>query len=380
MPFLPVCHAQGSDSHKLNTVCIDAGHGGKDGGCTRKNKSGKTLKEKDITLYIAKELGRLINASYPEVSVVLTRGTDDYVSLAKRGEIANTANADLFISIHIDAHTKKDARGFSIHCLGQSRDKNRDLYENNKRICQRENEVFSSEDDKPVGFDPNDPMSNMVFSLMQNVHLEQSLTFAEDVQREMKKGPIGVDKGVWQNPFMVLWVTSMPSVLIECGFLSNESDFKVFNSDEGKDKIAASIFRAFKTYKTRFDGVETALPVKEKEKVEKVEKVKEEDKAAPQEQKAEEKPAEKVDKVEKAGEQGTVYGTQIMAVGKLLKANDPEFKGYKPTIVKSGNLYKYIIGTEADLKKAREKHKKIKKTFPKSFLVKTDGKTVEIVR
>ena len=114
--------------------------------------------------------------------------------------------------------------------------------------------------------------------------------------------------------------------------------------------------------------------------MEKVEKVKEEDKAAPQEQKAEEKPAEKVDKVEKAGEQGTVYGTQIMAVGKLLKANDPEFKGYKPTIVKSGNLYKYIIGTEADLKKAREKHKKIKKTFPKSFLVKTDGKTVEIVR
>ena len=163
MPFLPVCHAQGPDSHKLNTVCIDAGHGGKDGGCTRKNKSGKTLKEKDITLYIAKELGRLINASYPEVSVVLTRGTDDYVSLAKRGEIANTANADLFISIHIDAHTKKEARGFSIHCLGQSRDKNRDLYENNKRICQRENEVFSSEDDKPVGFDPNDPMSNMVF-------------------------------------------------------------------------------------------------------------------------------------------------------------------------------------------------------------------------
>lgn len=351
----------------IKTVCIDAGHGGHDGGCTRKD-GGKTYKEKDITLDLAKELANQITTAYPDVTVVLTRSEDVYVTLSGRGKIANGAKADLFISIHIDATKNTAAKGFSIHCLGQSRDKNRDLFKYNMDVCRRENEVFSLDEDKPAELDPNDPASAMVFSLMQNVHLEQSLMFAEDVQREMRKGPIKTDRGVWQNPFQVLWVTSMPAVLIECGFLSNDSDRKVLKSDDGKEKIAAAIFRAFKTYKTRFDAeadgtaVAVEKPVKVEEKPVRVEE-------------------KKVEEKQEAAEKGSIlYGVQVMASGKLLSKNDKAFKGHKVTIVKSGKLYKYILDADPSESKARKNLKTIKKTFPEAFLVKTDGTTTEMVR
>lgn len=369
--FWQPCAAQNST---IKTVCIDAGHGGHDGGCTRKD-GGKTYKEKDITLDLAKELANQISTAYPDVTVVLTRSEDVYVTLSGRGKIANGAKADLFISIHIDATKNTTAKGFSIHCLGQSKDKNRDLFKYNMDVCRRENEVFSLDEDKPAELDPNDPASAMVFSLMQNVHLEQSLMFAEDVQREMRKGPIKTDRGVWQNPFQVLWVTSMPAVLIECGFLSNESDRKILKTDDGKQKIAAAIFRAFKTYKARFDaeadGTEVAAekPVKVEEKPVKTE-----------EKKAEVKAEEKKEAVAEPANGKILYGVQVMASGKLLSKNDKAFKGHKVTIVKSGKLYKYILDADPSESKARKNLKTIKKTFPEAFLVKTDGTSTEIVK
>lgn len=369
-------HPCAAQNGAIKTVCIDAGHGGHDGGCTRKD-GGKTYKEKDITLDLAKELATQITTAYPDVTVVLTRSEDVYVTLSGRGKIANGAKADLFISIHIDATKNTAAKGFSIHCLGQSRDKNRDLFKYNMDVCRRENEVFSLDEDKPAELDPNDPASAMVFSLMQNVHLEQSLMFAEDVQREMRKGPIKTDRGVWQNPFQVLWVTSMPAVLIECGFLSNDSDRKILKSDDGKQKIAAAIFRAFKTYKTRFDAEadgsvivpeKTAVPEKEEKTVTKQE---EPVKATVEEVKAEEKTVK---------DNGILYGVQVMASGKLLSKNDKAFKGHKVTIVKSGKLYKYVLDAGPSEEKARKNLKTIKKTFPQAFLVKTDGTTTEMVR
>lgn len=369
-------HPCAAQNGAIKTVCIDAGHGGHDGGCTRKD-GGKTYKEKDITLDLAKELATQITTAYPDVTVVLTRSEDVYVTLSGRGKIANGAKADLFISIHIDATKNTAAKGFSIHCLGQSRDKNRDLFKYNMDVCRRENEVFSLDEDKPAELDPNDPASAMVFSLMQNVHLEQSLMFAEDVQREMRKGPIKTDRGVWQNPFQVLWVTSMPAVLIECGFLSNDSDRKILKSDDGKQKIAAAIFRAFKTYKTRFDAeADGSVIVPEKtavlEKEEKtVTKQEEPVKATVEEVKAEEKTVK---------DNGILYGVQVMASGKLLSKNDKAFKGHKVTIVKSGKLYKYVLDAGPSEEKARKNLKTIKKTFPQAFLVKTDGTTTEMVR
>lgn len=362
--FWQPCKAQ---NNTIKTVCIDAGHGGHDGGCTRKD-GGKTYREKDITLDVAKELARQISSAYPDVTVVLTRSTDVYVTLSGRGKIANDAKADLFISIHIDATKNTSAKGFSIHCLGQSRDKNRDLFKYNMDVCRRENAVFSLDEDKPAGFDPDDPASAMVFSLMQNVHLEQSLMFAEDVQKEMRKGPIKTDRGVWQNPFQVLWVTSMPAVLIECGFLSNDSDRGVFKTKEGKEKIAASIFRAFKTYKTRFDS--NAGNVQEGQSVQPAQPVKEEIIQEEEPKKAEE--ASKDNEV--------LYGVQVMASGKLLSKTDKTFKGHKVTIVKTGKLYKYILDAGPSEKKARENLKTIKKTFPEAFLVKTDGNYTEMVK
>lgn len=357
-----------AQNNRIRTVCIDAGHGGHDGGCTRKY-GGKTYREKDFTLDIAKELARQISTAYPDVTVVLTRSTDVYVTLRGRGKIANDAKSDLFISIHIDATGNTKANGFSIHCLGQSRDKNRDLFKYNMDVCRRENAVFSLDEDKPEGLDPEDPASAMVFSLMQNVHLEQSLMFAEDVQREMKKGPIKNDRGVWQSPFQVLWVTSMPAVLVECGFISNNSDREVFQKKEDRQKVAAAIFRAFKTYKTRFEGESSSMSY-----------VDGQDTANPEKEDNVGDIIENEPQAESIEGDKTQYGVQVMASSRLIDKNDRIFGGSSVIVVKSGNLYKYVLGADTDLQKVKNFHKSIKKQFPDSFIVRTDGSTVEPMR
>ena len=339
----------------LKTVCIDAGHGGKDPGCVSKDK--KTY-ESRVALDVAKRLSEKIKAAYPDVKVVMTRTTDTFISLGDRADKANKNNADLFISIHVNTVSSSSPNGYSIHVLGQSSKKDRDLFAYNMNVCKRENSVMMLEDDystKYQGFDPSDPESFIFFNLMQNAHLEQSLLFAEDVDKAMSAGPMRKSRGIWQDPFFVLWKTAMPSVLVEIGFMSNPTDLTVLKSENGREQIAEALFKAFGVFKKRYDGSVNAGAA---------------EKAAPKAPDVA-KPAVETKK------SATVYGTQVLASGKLMKDNDPFFKGYAPVRVKSGTIYKYIIGTAPSADKAREHYSKIKKSFTGSFLVAVEGDYVK---
>ena len=358
------------DRLKLSTIVIDPGHGGNDPGCISLDKK---TREKDIALDIAKRLEKKIHESLPGVKVVLTRSNDTFVTLSGRADIANDINADLFISVHVNAQAKgTSASGYSIHCLGQSSREGNDLFSKNLELCKRENSVILLEDDYKTryqGFDPSDPQSYILFSLMQNAHLEHSLTFAEDVANAMKGGPISRSRGVSQDPFWVLWRTTMPSVLVEVGFMTNPNDLQTMRSPEGRDKIAANLLKAIQTFKKRYDN--STATTTASQKTEKVDVT-----PAPETKEAPVTPA-----VEAAPEtSGTVYGVQVLATSKKMKSSDPFFKGYTPTEVVAGKLYKYIIVVGGDLADARKKKRELDQKFPGCFLVSKEGETITRVQ
>lgn len=361
--FLPVMLGAQDGRLGLNSVVIDPGHGGNDPGCISKDRK---TKEKDLTLDISKRLAGKIRAEYPEIKVLQTRNTDVFIPLVQRAQIANSAHANLFISIHINATTGTAANGYSVHVLGQSSKKGRDLYSNNFNECARENSVILLEDDYSTnyqGFDPNDPESSILFSLMQNAYLEQSLMFADDVNRALKPGPFRTSRGVHQDPFLVLWKTAMPSVLIECGFISNLSDLSTLRSAAKLDEIAEGIFKAFKQFKTDYDR---SLNVTIPQSAQTTSSAKP---SEPETSKASERPA-----VEEApAASGKIwFGTQILALSRKLDDDDPAFLGQKVTVVRDGNIYRYIVGCSADRKEALAESRVLKKTFPDSFLVRVD--------
>ena len=198
----PSAAADPAERGKVGKVVLDAGHGGKDPGCVYKN-----CLEKDVTLSIAKKLGALIKKKYPDVEVIYTRSTDVYVPLAERGIIANKAGADLFISIHINAATNQSARGTSTHVMGM------DKQGKNLEVAMRDNDVGVYEDDYTTryeGYNAGDPASYIMFSLMQYAHQDQSMMFAEIVQKHYKQALPMPDRGTTQEPFLVLWRASMP--------------------------------------------------------------------------------------------------------------------------------------------------------------------------
>lgn len=360
--FLPVMLGAQDGRLGLNTVVIDPGHGGNDPGCISKDRK---TREKDLTLDISKRLAGKIRAEYPEMKVLQTRNTDVFIPLVQRAQIANSAHANLFISIHINATTGTAANGYSVHVLGQSSKKGRDLYSNNFNECARENSVILLEDDYSTnyqGFDPSDPESSILFSLMQNAYLEQSLMFADDVNRALKPGPFRTSRGVHQDPFLVLWKTAMPSVLIECGFISNLNDLSTLRSAAKLDEIAEGIFKAFKQFKTDYDrSLNVTIPQSAQTSSAKP--------SEPETSKASERLA-----VEEApAAAGKIwFGTQILALRRKLADDDPAFLGQKVTAVRDGNIYRYIAGCSADRKEALAESRVLKKTFPDSFLVRVD--------
>ncbi len=360
--FLPVMLGAQDGRLGLNTVVIDPGHGGNDPGCISKDRK---TREKDLTLDISKRLAGKIRAEYPEMKVLQTRNTDVFIPLVQRAQIANSAHANLFISIHINATTGTAANGYSVHVLGQSSKKGRDLYSNNFNECARENSVILLEDDYSTnyqGFDPNDPESSILFSLMQNAYLEQSLMFADDVNRALKPGPFRTSRGVHQDPFLVLWKTAMPSVLIECGFISNLNDLSTLRSAAKLDEIAEGIFKAFKQFKADYDrSLNVTIPQSAQTSSAKP--------SEPEASKASETPtAEEA----RATSDGPWFGTQILALSRRLSDDDPVFHGQKVTAVRDGNIYRYIAGCSADRKEALAESRVLKKTFPDSFLVRVD--------
>lgn len=346
---------------QLKTVVIDAGHGGKDAGCVSRDK--KTY-EKTVTLDIAKRLEQKIKAAYPDVTVKMTRSSDKFVELENRAVIANKAGANLFISIHVNSIGGKStaANGFSVHVLGQSAKKGNDLFSKNLDLVKRENSVIMMEDDyktKYQGFDPSDPQSYIIFSLMQNAHLSQSLAFAEDVADALQQGPIRHSRGVSQDPFWVLWRTAMPSVLIEVGFMSNPDDLAVLRTEKGRDGIAEGIYQAFRTFKGRYDGGGASAS------------------QAP----AAEKPAvQQTAENAQPAQDGVLYGIQVLAIGKDMDPDDPYFLGYRPMVISSGKIKKYIICTSGSLDEVKKRLPDIQKKIKDSYVVKIENGTTTPVR
>ena len=363
--FLAVFPAKGQD-FGLTTLVIDPGHGGTDPGAV--SRDGKTY-EKTFTLDIAKKLSDKIKAECPGVKVVLTRDSDKTVALNDRAAIANKADAKLFISIHINAAPKTGPNGYSVHVLGQSSKKDRDLFAYNMDVCKRENSVILLEDDystKYQGFDPSDPESFIFMQLMQNSHLEQSLSFAEVVSESLSSGPITANRGIWQDPFLVLWKTAMPAVLVELGFISNSTDLSVLKQEENRDKLATRLCNAFKKYKDGYDR-SVMLDVE-------VEATAQDGGAAPATVKDSGKETAKDTVKEKAP--AVSYGVQIFAGSKKLDAKDKAFMGYKPLIVNSGKVYKYIVAVSSDLESAKNELPKIRKKYPDAFIVRVEGEKV----
>jgi N-acetylmuramoyl-L-alanine amidase len=228
----------------LNTIVIDPGHGGKDSG-TMGTKRYKKY-EKHIALAVSLKLGEYISNEFPDINVIYTRKTDIFLELNQRTELANNSSADLFISIHCDGFTNSSPSGASVFVMGMSKLKA------NMDVAMRENSAIYMEDNyqqKYEGFDPKSQESYIVFSLMQNTFLNQSLKIAEEVEKEFSTRANRKSRGVKQAPFYVISRTNMPSILIECGFLTNPKEEDYLHSEIGQDYIASAIFRAFRTYK-----------------------------------------------------------------------------------------------------------------------------------
>ena len=236
------------NSNKIKTVVIDPGHGGKDSG-TMGTKRFK-IYEKHVALSVSLKLGKYITEVFPEIDVIYTRSSDVFLELNERTEIANNANADLFISIHCDGFTNPKPSGASVFVMGMSKLKA------NMDVAMRENAAIYLEDNyqqKYEGFDPKSPESYIVFSLMQNTYLNQSLKIAEEVENQFATRANRKSRGVKQAPFYVISRTNMPSILVECGFLTNPKEEEFLHSDLGQDYIASAIFRAFRTYKENIE-------------------------------------------------------------------------------------------------------------------------------
>ncbi|MCB0735379.1 MAG: N-acetylmuramoyl-L-alanine amidase [Flavobacteriales bacterium] len=233
----------------LKTIVIDPGHGGKDPGCI---SYGKDVYEKDICLSIAKKLGKLIKDSLPEVKVIYTRTTDAFIPLWQRAAVANKNNADLFISVHCNAHQNSGFHGSETYVMGLHKTAG------NLAVSKRENQAVVLEEDYDKneayeGFNPNSEEAHIILSLYQSAYRNQSLQLAANLQSTVEKEKIRKNLGVKEAGFLVLWKTAMPSVLVESGFLTNPDDKKFLISGAGQDKMAQSILESIQTYKTQLE-------------------------------------------------------------------------------------------------------------------------------
>lgn len=232
----------------IKVVVVDAGHGGKDYGCHGPSKN----HEKDIALDIALRLGKKIEANLPDVKVIYTRKDDRFVELWQRAAIANRNKADLFISVHCNAHTNASLNGAESYVMGLHKS------HGNLMVSKRENESIMLEENAVhsshySNFDPESPEAHIILSLYQNAFMEHSIDLAGSVQDQVRiKGKLR-DLGVNQAGFLVLWKTTMPSVLVETGYLTNPENEKYLMSQEGKNESASNIFEAVKAFKQKLE-------------------------------------------------------------------------------------------------------------------------------
>ncbi len=258
---LPLC-TLAQKGEKIQTIVIDPGHGGKDTGAL-----GKVSKEKTLNLAVALKFGNYIKENMPDVKVVYTREKDKFVELSERAAIANRNDADVFISIHCNSTgTPNSAYGAETFVMGESKN------EKNLAVAKKENAAILLEDNTDAydNFDPNSTEAYILFSLSQSLYQSQSLDLADKVQKQFTKKAGRHDRGVQQAGFLVLWKTSMPSILVELGFINNAKEEQFLNSEKGQTQLALALYRAFEEYKREFEAENsTAVQPVTNEKTEK---------------------------------------------------------------------------------------------------------------
>ncbi len=376
----PACkiYAQNSSTHLgLKTVVIDPGHGGKDPGALGKSKN---MHEKHVVLAVSKLLGAKIKEAYPDVKVIYTRNGDTFIGLHERAMVARRNDADLFISIHCNGSKNSEAKGSSVHILGQSSKKNKnnqtDYFERNMSVAQRENSVIVLEEDyqtKYQTFDPDSPESYISHQLQWMAYYESSLLFASEVVDNLIVAPLTPRRIVIdQDIFQVLVEANMPAVLLELAFVTNPTEYKYLSSEAGQKAIADRLFKAFKSYKTKYDA-----------SVNVVETVKPEPAPKP-EVKVEPKPDVAVAATVKTEQPvaDSYYAIQVMGLKRNAPVDDPAFKGLKMTVIPPGEgsvLYRYVTAT-GDKAHARSQLENVQKKFPHAYLVKVTGTKVVMVK
>lgn len=245
--------------YRIKTIVIDPGHGGHDPGCL-----GSETQEKHLALAISRKFAKAVQSAYPHINVVMTRTNDSFIPLHQRADLANRNEADLFISIHCNYIPKASrTKGSETYVLGLHR------AEDNLNVAKRENASILLEDNYQANYDldPNSPEGHIMLSMYQNVYLEQSILFAQKVENKMAEVARRKSRGVKQAGFVVLRKTTMPSVLIEAGFLSNSDEEEYLKTREGQQQIAKALFEAFREYKMVVELGEsspTAMTVVEK--------------------------------------------------------------------------------------------------------------------
>ena len=357
----------------LRTVVIDPGHGGNDPGAI--SLDGK-LTEKFVVLDVALTLGKMIKDAYPDVKVIYTRDKDVFIPLNTRADIANKNHADLFISLHCNSVPKNKTApsGCETYVMGMSKSSS------NMEVTKRENSVILMEDDyttKYQGYDPDNPESAIFFNLMQNAYFEQSLKMAELCQKYLSKGPISTNRGIKQGALLVLWRTTMPSVLVEMGFITNKSDRNTLASKEKRTQLASRIFSAFKEFKEQYDDTVSDMTSVQPPVGQDSPAVKEQPVAGNDGPAAE---AEPVKKDEPAAE-GPYYAIQIFAVSRNLSSGASEFRGLKEIgKFPAGSIYKYTTGHFKNEKEAQAALSSVRSKFKDAFVVKIESGKPEKVR
>lgn len=364
------------------TLVIDAGHGGKDAGAV-----GSFSKEKDINLRTALAFGGYVERNCPDVRVIYTRKTDVFVTLYDRAEIANKAKADLFISIHTNALANNHAaRGLETYTLGMHR------AGDNLEVAKRENSVILVENnykERYEGFDPNSAESYIMFEFMQDHNMARSVELAKFVQNNVCTTDNRPDKGVKQAGFLVLRETSMPSCLIELGFISTPSEEQLLNNETHINNMARGIYQAFVAYKDRYDGNavipsrvknvdDTPSPIVNPDPApaKKVEQQKTEPKKVEQprteQKKVEEKktePKKENSASPKDSSSAPVFKVQIFVSDQVLKEKDSRLKGEKAEYYKEGKAVKYTVGSSANYNEIYRLRKTLLEKFPQAFII-----------
>ena len=352
-------------------LVIDAGHGGKDPGAQRFQ-----IDEKDINLSVARKLGDLIESNHNDIRVIYTRKSDRFIELDERANIANRAKADLFISIHTNAVERGSyVTGTETFTLGLART------DENLQVAMRENSAILLEDNylqKYEGFDPNSSESYIIFEFMQNKHMEQSVDLASKIQKSFTSVN-RVDRGVREAGLLVLRKTSMPSVLVELGFISNKEEARFMNSDNGQDKLAQSLYSAFVKYKREFDRKQGALsngviadsrPVRDTEKPSIREYETSERETEPAKRDSEIVRPARNEKSVKATPGRLIYKIQILTSDKKISGSSRLFKGYKNIdSFKEGGLIKYTYGESTSFDEIKRLRRKVSKDFKDAFII-----------